>query len=68
MNMDEILQKVAEKNDVTVEEVKKDMQAAIGDAAKNPTSSFKDAFGDKEPDIGDFLKTLMSEAGKRTNS
>ena len=39
MNMDEILQKVAEKNGVTVEEVKKDMQAAIGDAAKNPTSS-----------------------------
>lgn len=65
MGMNEILEKVAEMNGVTVEEVKNEMQKAIHDAAKNPSPEFKARFGDREPDISEFLEMLSSQVTKR---
>lgn len=39
MNMEQIYQKIAKDNGVTVETVKKDMQIAINHAYKNSTNS-----------------------------
>ena len=63
--MNEILEKVAEMNGVSVEEVKTEMQKAIHDAAKNPSPEFKSRFGDREPDISEFLEMLSSQVTKR---
>lgn len=66
MDINEILEKVAEMNGVTVEEVKVEMQKAIHDAAKNPSPEFKARFGDREPDISEFLE-MMSSLGHQKN-
>lgn len=65
MDINEVLEKVAEMNGVTVEEVKAEMQKAIRDATKNPSNEFKARFGDREPDISEFLETLSSQVTKR---
>lgn len=64
MDMNEILEKVAEMNGVTVEEVKAGMQKAIHDAAKNPSPEFKSRFVDREPDISEFLEMLSGQVIK----
>lgn len=65
VDINEILEKVAEMNGVTVEEVKAEMQNAIHDAAEDPSPEFKASFGDREPDIGEFLEMLSSQVTKR---
>lgn len=68
INIDEVLAKVAEKNGVTVEEVKAEMQKSIHEAAQDPSSAFKENFGDKEPSIEDFLKKISKEVMKRVGN
>lgn len=68
MDINELLEKVAEMNGVSIEEVKAEMQKAIHDAAKDPTPEFKARFGDREPDISEFLEMLSSQVTKRMGS
>ena len=65
MDINEILEKVAEMNGVAVEDVKTEMRKAIHDAAKDPSPEFKARFGDREPDLGEFLEMLSGQVIKR---
>ena len=65
MDMDGILEKVAEMNGVTVEEVKDEIQKSIHDAAAHPSAAFKESFGDKEPSIEEFLEMMSDKVTKR---
>lgn len=68
MDINEVLEKVAEMNGVTVEEVKAEMQKAIREDAKDPSPEFKSRYGDREPDIGEFLEMMSSQVTKRMGS
>jgi len=63
--IDKILEKVAEMNGVAVEQVETEMQKSIHDAAKNPSPEFKARFGDRKPDISEFLEMLSSQVTKK---
>ena len=58
MNMNEILEAVAEQNGTTVEEVRREMELAILSAKDEP--GFKAIFGDEVPSIEEFI--LVSTA------
>ena len=58
MNMNEILEAVAEQNGTTVEEVRREMELAILSAKDEP--GFKAIFGDEVPGIEEFI--LVSTA------
>lgn len=60
-----MLAKVAEMNDVTLDEVKEEMQKSIHEAAKDPSPEFKAAFGNREPSIEEFLDKMSAKAMKR---
>ena len=53
MNMNEILEAVAEQNGTTVEEVRREMELAILSAKDEP--GFKSIFGDEVPSIEEFI-------------
>ena len=53
MNMNEILEAVAEQNGTTVEEVRREMELAILSAKDTP--GFKAIFGDEVPSIEEFI-------------
>ena len=61
MKTEELLKRIAEMNGVTVDEVKGDIQKSIQEAAMNPTSEFKKAFGDRVPSIEEFLSEMASK-------
>ena len=61
MKTEEMLKRIAEINVVTVDEVKEDIQKSIQEAAKNPTSEFKNAFGGRVPSIEEFLSEMTSK-------
>lgn len=65
MDMNDVLAKVAEMNDVTLDEVKEEMQKSIHEAAKDPSPEFKAAFGNREPSIEEFLDKMSAKAMKR---
>ena len=58
MNMNEILEAVAEQYGTTVEEVRREMELAILSAKNKP--GFKAIFGDEVPSIEEFI--LISTA------
>ena len=60
MNMNEILEAVAEQNGTTVEEVRREMELAILSAKDEP--GFKAIFGDEVPSIEEFI--LVSPQAK----
>lgn len=53
MNMDEIMEAVAEQNGTTVEEVRREMELALLSAKDEP--GFKANFGDEIPSIEEFI-------------
>lgn len=65
MDMNDVLAKVAEMNDVTLDEVKEEMQKSIHEAAKDPSPEFKAVFGNREPSIEEFLDKMSAKAMKR---
>lgn len=66
--MNNVLAKVAEMNGVTLDEVKEEIRKSILEAAKNPSPEFKASFGDREPNIEEFLSKMSSKAMKRMGS
>ena len=54
MNIETMLQIVAEQNHTTVEEVRKEMEKAIIDAKDTP--NFKKAFDNKMPTLEEFIE------------
>lgn len=58
MNMDEIMEAVAEQNGTMVEEVRREMELALLSAKDEP--GFKAIFGDEIPSIEEFI--LVSTA------
>ena len=53
MNMNEILKVIAEQNDTTIEDVRREMELAISSAKDTP--GFKAIFGDEVPSIEEFI-------------
>ena len=53
MNMNEILEIIAEQNDTTIEDVRHEMELAISSAKDTP--GFKAIFGDEVPSIEEFI-------------
>ena len=53
MNINEILEAVAEQNGTTVKEVRHEMELAIYSAKDNP--NFKAIFGDRIPSVEEFI-------------
>lgn len=67
MDINYVLAKVAEMNGVTLDEVKDEMQMSIHEAAINTSPEFKAFFGDREPNIEEFLSKMSSKAIKKIN-
>ena len=68
MKTEEMLEKIAEMNGVSIEEVKEEIQNAIKEAAMNPSPEFKKSFGDRVPSVEEFLSEMTSKAfGKLGN-
>ena len=65
MGINKIMQKIANDNNTTPEEVFKDMQDAIATAKDNP--NFKAAFGDRTPSVEEFISfavTILANEGR----
>ena len=60
-----ILEQVAAKNGVPVEDVMSEIQKSIEEAVKNPSEEFKKAFGDRVPDGEEFLKFIAAKAREK---
>lgn len=65
MDINDVLANVAEMNGVTLDEVKDEMQKSIHEAAIHPSPEFKAFFGDREPNIEEFLSKMSSKAMKK---
>ena len=60
MMTDDLFERIAEMNGVSIEEVKEEMQKSIQEAAMNASPEFRESFGDEAPSIEDFLSAITS--------
>lgn len=66
-----LIKQIAEKNQVTVEEVRREMELAIKEAQKNPDTSrkWKELFGEGiVPSPEEFISIISEEVKRKNNT
>ena len=56
MDVDEILRRVVDNNNTTVDVVKAEIGKALLDGKRSP--AFREAFGDREPTVDEYVEKL----------
>lgn len=56
MDVEEILRRVADNNNTTVDVVRAEIGEALLDGKRSP--AFRDAFGDREPTVDEYVEKL----------